>query len=68
MEAIMVGKRELRLALVGALAFLLLGSLQGCGTDTVSGPTDFRIEADVRDTLPSTQGGCIWLNGVWVCS
>jgi hypothetical protein len=58
----MVHGREIRMALLGALVFIVAGSVQGCAGDSLAGPAepDLKMQADNAER-------CVELNGVWIC-
>ena len=67
----MIGKREIRMAVTGALLFLAVGSLQACATDNVAGPSE-RIARQATDTPADStdrDGGpvCTMLNRQIIC-
>jgi hypothetical protein len=58
---IMIRGREIRTALLGALLFVVVGSVQGCASDAVVGPEPERAQ------LNETADDCFEANGVWIC-
>ena len=54
--------REIRIALLGALVFIVAGSVQGCASDSIAGPAEAQLEAQASDAT-----NCVQLNGVWIC-
>lgn len=57
----MIRPREIRIALTGALLFLVLGMVQGCASEGVTGPEPMQASTDEAPE-------CIELNGVWICT
>ena len=59
----MIRAREIRIALVGALLFVVAGTVQGCASD-VSAPEslDARLQANAE-----ADDQCFQSNGVWYC-
>lgn len=58
----MIKTREIRIALLGALVFIVAGSVQGCASDAIAGPGDSQLEAQTAEA-----GVCIEVNGIWIC-
>jgi hypothetical protein len=54
--------REIRIALLGALVFIVAGSVQGCASDSIAGPQEAQLEAQT-----SEGDSCVQVNGVWIC-
>lgn len=60
----MIGKREIKLAVTGAVLFLIVGAVQGCASDEVTGPTAVRAQYAEGDTIKPI---CQMINGTLVC-
>lgn len=58
---IMIRGREIRTALLGALLFVVVGSVQGCASDAVVGP------APEQAQMTEVDDHCFEANGVWIC-